>query len=95
MEEQGDWGPAWCTITPSFFFLVCAPPYVSPPCPLTPLPAVPVSVSRTFAFSRGDSLAGSPGNGTWLWVPHLPPPMKKGMGRNKSHKWIGLFLHFP
>lgn len=32
-----------------------------------PLSAVPVSVSRTFAFSRGDSLAGSPGNRAWLW----------------------------
>lgn len=27
---------------------------------------VPVSVSRTFAFSRGDSLAGSPGKHAWV-----------------------------
>jgi len=42
-----------------------------PPSPLSfslPLSAVPVSVSRTFAFSRGDSLAGSPGNRAWLWA---------------------------
>lgn len=35
------------------------PSFLPPPF----LSAVPVSVSRTFAFSRGDSLAGSPGNG--------------------------------
>lgn len=40
----------------------------SPPSFPLPLSAVPVSVSRTFAFSRGDSLAGSPGNGAWLWA---------------------------
>lgn len=39
----------------------------SPPSSPFPLSAVPVSVSRTFAFSRGDSLAGSPGNRAWLW----------------------------
>lgn len=39
----------------------------SPPSFSLPLSAVPVSVSRTFAFSRGDSLAGSPGNRAWLW----------------------------
>lgn len=39
----------------------------SPPSLSLPLSAVPVSVSRTFAFSRGDSLAGSPGNRAWLW----------------------------
>lgn len=36
---------------------------------LAPDSLVPVSVSRTFAVSRGDSLAGSPGKHAWVsWV---------------------------
>lgn len=42
---------------------------------------VPVSVSRTFAFSRGDSLAGSPGKHMWeLWVSGSCGGYREGLG---------------
>lgn len=73
----------------------------SPPSFSLLLSAVPVSVSRTFAFSRGDSLAGSPGNRVWLWpgtsacgrlfpasCPHcLKPPQPCMLGSTPRHPW--------
>lgn len=53
-------------LSPTLTSVPCLP--LSPSSSPLPLSAVPVSVSRTFAFSRGDSLAGSPGNGAWLWA---------------------------
>lgn len=72
----------------------------SPPSLSLRVSAVPVSVSRTFAFSRGDSLAGSPGNRAWLWpgasacdrlfpapVHSAPAPSSLHAGQHPRHSW--------
>lgn len=58
MKNQGQ------TVSPILLFvslLLCLSSPLLLTCPWPPNSLVPVSVSRTFAFSRGDSLAGSPG----------------------------------